>query len=75
MSSFNDIILNALKQKFVQINPNVEFNTNMASSQAQFYVQDLKYNLIESMGESHIQQYKKGSGNELDSNMCALKSS
>lgn len=42
MSSFNDTVLNALKQKFVQINPNVEFNTNMASSQAQFYVKNLK---------------------------------
>lgn len=75
MSSFNDTVLNALKQKFVHINPNVEFNTNMASSQAQFYVKNLIDNLIETMIDPHVQQYQKGSGNELDSNMCALKSS
>lgn len=75
LSNFNNSILKSLKEKFVEINTDIVFDSVMTSPKREFYVSNLGDNLCEPLLGMHQDEYNRGSGNELNQKMRALHSS
>lgn len=71
-------LLSCIKQCYLDTNGDSAFQikeTGASLSARQFYLCDLKDNLVRVMDEAHIDEYSRGSGNELEEKMKALRSS
>lgn len=71
-------LLSCIKQRYADTNGSAAFQAAEAGPSAsarQFYLRDLKDNLVRPMDERHVAEYSRGSGSELDGKMRALRSS
>lgn len=73
--SFQTVLNDVLKERFIEVVGNRPFGGCESASQAPYYLADLQDNLIEPMDAQHAAEYGGGSGNELDFKMKALRSS
>jgi len=72
---FKTTVIENLKKRFVRLRGDFEYDDEMSSTQAIYYFKNLDNNLIDSMTKETVNMYVKADGNELKSNMKALKSS
>ena len=78
MDAFSYEILSLLKSGYLATGERDDFEVHdigPSFSARQFYVTRLEDNLIHSMDARHIEEYRHGSGSELDDKMRALRSS
>ena len=78
MDTFSYDILSLMKSGYLTAGGVDDFEARDAGpsvSARQFYVRRLEDNLIHSMDARHIEEYRCGSGSELDDKMRALRSS
>ncbi len=78
MDNFSFEILNALKEKYEKVRPQIKYQVTEKGkeySARQFYTADLVDNLFKPMSEKTYGDYVQGSGNELGDKMKALRSS
>lgn len=71
-------LLSCIKQRFLNVGGHHSFQVEEggpALSARQFYLCDLKDNLVRPMDAVHVGEYSCGSGSELDDKMKALRSS
>lgn len=71
-------LISCIKQRFLDTNGYRYFQVEKSGptiSARQFYLRDLKDNLVRTMDEAHVIEYSRGSGSELDDKMKALRSS
>lgn len=71
-------LLSCIKRRFLDTNGSAAFQsqeTGPSASARQFYLRDLDDNLVRPMASAHAAEYSRGSGNELDDKMRALRSS
>lgn len=73
--SLQEALLNALKDRFKETAGTKEFGGCASASQKPYYLARLEDNLVVPMNESHIAEYSRGSGGELDGKMKSLRSS
>lgn len=71
-------LLSQIKQRYIDTNGMHSFQIEKSGpsiSARQFYLETLEVNLVRPMAERHVAEYSRGSGNELDDKMKALRSS
>lgn len=71
-------LLAQIKQRYIDTNGMHPFQVEELGhsvSARQFYLEALADNLVRPMAEQHVAEYSRGSGNELDDKMKALRSS
>lgn len=78
MDRFQYELLKGVKEKYEAAGGRADYEcaeSGPGKSARQFYVQDLRDNLVRPMDPCHADQYGRGSGRELDNKMRALRSS
>ncbi len=75
MDNFRNRVLTVLKDNFMKVHPDAEFDEEMSSSRRHFYLGYLEDNLIEPMAENHTEEFEKALGNQLTYKMRGLRSS
>ena len=71
-------LLKSVKEKYERAGGHAEYECEQSGpdkSARQFYVRNLRDNFVRSMDSCHEEQYRRGSGRELDDKMRALRSS
>lgn len=71
-------LLSQIKQRYIDTNGARPFQidgSGASVSARQFYLDTLEDNLVRPMAERHVAEYSRGSGNELEDKMKALRSS
>lgn len=78
MDRFQYELLKSVKDKYERAGGHAEYECEQSGpdkSARQFYVRNLRDNFVRSMDSCHEEQYRRGSGRELDDKMRALRSS
>lgn len=73
--SFQDSFMDALKRRYTEVVGEREFGGAASKAQGPYYLKRLEDNLVMPMDETHVAEYRRGSGGELDGKMKALRSS
>lgn len=78
MDGFQYRLLESVKEKYEIAGGRADYEcaeSGPDESSRQFYLRDLRDNLVRPMDSCHVEQYGRGSGRELDDKMRALRSS